>query len=276
MKKLVLLICITPLIFACARPNDSKQTVSPTSNNDRSIMAIFAHGDDEMTVLPILAKYAKEGVNINLVIVTDGSKGVKSHFNIPAGDSLAKVRFKETLCLTTTLGINPPIMLNYIDGDLALGDNHSSLEKKIDSIFIKYKPDVILTWGPDGGHGGLDHRIVSNVVTEVFQNEGSKDIKQLFYVGFLKESFDLAPKLHSRSINWLKENLKTTQKKFLTYRIHIEEEDFKMSRDALSCYKSQLTPEYIAEIYLLMGQNDGILYLRPLNGSETIKDDVFK
>lgn len=252
------------------------QSVNLTSNNDKTIMAIFAHGDDEMTVLPILAKYAKEGVNINLVIVTDGSKGVKAHANIPAGDSLAKVRSEETLCLTTTLGINPPILLNYVDGDLALGENLYSLENKIDSLFIKYQPDVILTWGPDGGHGGLDHRIVSNIVTEVFQNEGSKDIKQLLYVGFLKESFDLAPKLNSRSVNWLKENLKTTQKKFLTYRIPIEEEDFKVSREALGCYKSQLIPEYIDEIYLLMGQNDGVLYLRPWNGSAIVKDDVFE
>jgi len=256
--------------------HNTKKAVNPTSNSDKTIMAVFAHADDEMTVLPILSKYAKEGVNIYLVIVTDGSKGVKAHAKIPAGDSLAKVRSEEALCATTTLGINPPILLNYVDGDLALGDNVYTLDDKMDSLFNKYQPDVILTWGPEGGYGSSDHRIVSNIVTEVFQSEGSRTIQQLFYVGFLKESLDLAPKLNTGPVNWLKENLKTTQKKFLTYRIPVEEEDFKVAREALGCYKSQLFPEYIDEIFLLLGQTEGLFYLRPWFGSEVVKDDIFE
>lgn len=263
------------VMFSCDNGNNKNQTVNPISNSDKTIMAIFAHADDDMTVLPILAKYAKEGVNIHSVIVTDGSKGVKKHANIPAGDSLAKARSDEAYCVTTTLGINPPILLNYTDGELALGGNAYSLDNKIDSLFNKYQPDVIITWGPDGGHGGIDHRIVSNVVTEVFQNESSRNIQQLLYVGFLKESFDMSPKLKTSSVNWLKENLRTTQKKFLTYRIPLMKEDFKLARKALGCYKSQLYPEYMDEIFLLLGQTEGLIYLRPWNGSEIVKTDIF-
>ena len=276
MKKLIPIICMTLLMFACDRGINTKQTVNPTSNNDKTIMAIFAHADDELTVLPILSKYAKEGVNIYLVIVTGGYKGVQAPAKISEGDSLAKVRSEEALCVTTTLGINPPILLNYVEGDLALGDNVYSLDDKIDSLFNKYQPDVILTWGPDGAYGNPDHRILSAIVTEVFQSEGSRTIQQLLYVGFLKESLDLAPKLNTGPVNWLKENLKTTQKKFLTYRIPLEEEDFKLAREALGCYKSQFTPEVMDEIFLLLGQTEGLLYLRPWFGSEIVKDDIFE
>ena len=165
--------------------------------------------------------------------------------------------------------------MNYTDGELALGGNAYSLDNKIDSLFNKYQPDVIMTWGPDGGNGGIDHRIVSNVVTEVFQSESSRNIQQLLYVDFLKESFDLTPKLKTGTVNWLKENLRTTQKKFLTYRIPVKEVDFKLARKALGCYKSQLYPEYMDEIFLLLGQTEGLIYLRPWNGSEIVKTDIF-
>ena len=209
-------------------------------------------------------------------IVTDNAKSVRAHANIPAGDALAKVRSEEALCLTTTLGINPPILLNYAEGDLALTDNAYALGNVIDSLFNKYQPDVVLTWGPDGGYGSPDHRTVSNVVTEVFQSESTPAIKQLLYVGFLKELLEQTPKLNSGSVNWLKENLKTTQKKFLTYRIPVEEEDFKVSKEALLCYKSKLVPEFIDEIYLLIGKTEGLIYLRPWNGSAVVRDDIFE
>jgi len=201
---------------------------------------------------------------------------VTQHANIPAGDSLAKVRSEEALCVTKTLGINPPILLNFMDGDLALWDNIFSLDDKIDSLFTKYQPDVVITWGPDGGYGHADHRIVSNIVTEVFQREASGTLQQLLYVGFLKESLDSAPKLNTAQVNWFKGNLKTTQKKFLTYRIPFEEEDLKLGREALGCCKSQFTPEVMDEIFVLIAQNEGLLYFRPWNGSEVVKEDVFE
>ncbi len=49
-----------------------------------------------------------------------------------------------------------------------------------------------------------------------------------------------------------------------------------MAREALGCYKSQLTPEVMDEFYLLYGQTEGLLYLRPWNGSTVVKDNVFE
>ncbi len=276
MKKLFPIICMALMMFSCDKGDNTKQASVSTPNKDKTIMAIFAHADDEVSISPILSKYAKEGVSIYLVIVTDGSKGVTPHANIPAGDSLAKVRSEEALCVTKTLGINPPILLNYIDGDLALWDNIFSLDDKIDSLFTKYQPDVVLTWGPGGGYGHPDHRIVSNIVTEVFQRKESVNLQQLLYYGSPKGSLDLAPKLNTAQANWFKENFKTTQKKFLTYRIPYDEEDFKAGREALGCCKSQFTPEIMDEIFVLLGQTEGLLYLRPWNGSNVIKNDLFE
>lgn len=114
MRKLAPIICMALIVFSCNNGKNTKQTVNSISKSDKTIMTIFAHADDDMTILPILSKYVKEGVNIHSVIVTDGSKGVKKHVNIPL-DSLAIVRSNEAYCVTTILGINSPIFLNYTE-----------------------------------------------------------------------------------------------------------------------------------------------------------------
>lgn len=275
MKKIVPIICVIFMAFSCSNNHSSEQKSKSVSNNDKTLMAIFAHPDDEIVISPILSKYAKQDVNIYLVIVTDGSKGVTAHANIPAGDSLAKVRSKEALCVTKTLGINPPIFLNYMDGDLAENENIYSLDDKIDSLFTKYQPNVVITFGPGGEYGHPDHRIVSSIVTEVFQREASDTLQQLLYYGFPTESLDKELNLNTNLGKWFNENWKTTQKRFLSYRISFDEEDLKLGKVASACHKSQYTPEALDDIFVIMGQADGLIYLRPWDGSKTIKDNIF-
>lgn len=276
MRKVVAVLCLSFLMLACNSESKKKEEVNPNSNKGKTLMAIFAHSDDERSVAPILAKYAKEGVNVYLVLATDGSKGVTEHANIPAGDTLAKVRAAEALCVTETLGINPPILLNYTDGDLPLWDNVFSLDEKIDSLFKAYEPDVVITWGQDGGYGHPDHRMVGNIVTEVYQREATEKMKNLLYPGFLKKHMDAAPELKTEQAQWFQKTLKTSQEQFLTYRIPFTEEDLKIARDAFGCCESQYIPEVMDELFVLIKQSEGHVYFRPWNGSAEIKYDIFQ
>jgi hypothetical protein len=83
------------------------------------LVAVFAHPDDERIVGPLLARYAREGHDMYLVIATDGRKGVREHAGIPAGDSLAHVRAGEARCAARELGIHPPTLLGFEDAGLA-------------------------------------------------------------------------------------------------------------------------------------------------------------
>ena len=74
---------LTLLLFACQSPQLDKQ---------ESVLAIFAHPDDETIIAPVLAKYATTGNEVYLVIATDGQFGVTNHFGMSAGDTLAAVR----------------------------------------------------------------------------------------------------------------------------------------------------------------------------------------
>jgi LmbE family N-acetylglucosaminyl deacetylase len=143
----------------------------------KTLLAIFSHPDDEATVSPVLAKYAAEGVTVYLAIATDGRYGITDHAKIPAGDSLAAVRNEEAKCAAEKLGIEPPILFGLHDqlkmgeGMGPLNDQLNTMRSKIEALFTSLKPDVVITWGASGWTGHHDHRLVSTVVTEVFQTQ---------------------------------------------------------------------------------------------------------
>jgi hypothetical protein len=83
-----------------------------------------------------------------------------------------------------------------------------------------------------------------------------------------------APKLETEKANWFRENLKTTQKRFLTYRIAIDENDLKMGWEASGCCASRYTPDVMDELFVLPGCGK-TAYFRPWNGSKLVRNDVF-
>src|SRR6266487_2818129 len=83
----------------------------------RTLVAVFAHGDDEGAAAPILARYAREGAQVYLVIATDGAQG-GAHTSIPRGPELARVRSEEARCAADALGIHAPILLGFPDAQL--------------------------------------------------------------------------------------------------------------------------------------------------------------
>jgi len=275
MTKLLPLICIALLLTPSPAQTTADQAEDTSLYKGKTIMAVFAHSDDESSVSPVLAKYARQGAKVYLVLATDGSKGVEPHANIPAGEPLAKARAGEALCSTKALAIDPPILLGYPDAELVAWDNIFSLDDRIEELFAKYQPDVVITWGQDGGYGHPDHRMVSDLVTEVFQRVASDKIRQLLYVGWLKEDLDSAPELKTEKGNWFRDNLKTTQKRFLTYRISFTKDELEMGRKALGCCASQFTPDVMDDLFTLVGHKK-MIYFRPWNGSGLVKHDIFE
>lgn len=49
--------------------------VAQDTNEGKTLMAVFAHPDDEITLGAILNKYVEEGVKVYLVVTTDGRFG---------------------------------------------------------------------------------------------------------------------------------------------------------------------------------------------------------
>jgi LmbE family N-acetylglucosaminyl deacetylase len=155
-----------------------------TTADAATLLAVFAHPDDEISVGPLLARYAAEGHDVYLVTATSGQVG-GSNTDIPEGDELGAAREAEARCSAAALGIHEPHLLAFMDG--AIADRAVALpgiREKLREIFREVRPDVVVTWGPDGLSGHQDHRLIHTLASEVFQEpwEGPGAPRKLYYV----------------------------------------------------------------------------------------------
>lgn len=242
--------------------------------SSKTIMALIAHPDDEVLISPLLAKYGKEHT-VYLVIATKGDQGVRDFAGIPAGDQLTKVRAKESKCSCEELGIQAPIFLNYDDGKLHDWENVFSLDEAVEKLFKKYRPDAVLTFGPDGAYGHPDHRMVSDIVTEVFMEKKPTETAQLFYFAYPPSVIESMDDFKTPMGSFFKSETKATSLEFLSYQIPFNEEELLAGRKSFGCHESQFTPDEMDDIYQLLSKANSTVYLRPWFGANGIKTDLF-
>ena len=151
--------------------------MSESNLKGRTLLAIFAHPDDELFISPLLANYARRGVDCYLAIATDGRFGVQPHTGGIAGDALAALRSKELTAAASILGIRVPIQLGFRDGfshktaDLeGCLDDFSSLCRKVLDLYEEITPDAVITFGSEGFYGHPDHLLVGNAVASAYQS----------------------------------------------------------------------------------------------------------
>lgn len=226
-----IIISIT-LFFAGFFVKDDKNEV---------LLAVFAHPDDEAAIAQLLTKYGKT-YKVFVIIITDGRLGVKPGF--PTGDTLVKIRQSESECACKLMGIQPPIFLGFTDGfDTRNGvgfylDQSKKLKDQLTQKIKEINPDFIITFGPDGDTGHSDHRMVSNMTTEIILREGWYEKYPLYYLGWTKKE-DKKFKVIG--------GLNTVDPKYLNVAINYSQEEEDRALEALRCYKSQLTKEEVDE-----------------------------
>ncbi len=233
------------------------------------LVAVFAHPDDERIVGPLLARYAREGHEVYLMIATDGSKGVREHAGVPAGDSLARARAEETRCAARQLTIHPPILLGFEDGGLASFASLEKLREDVRRVLSDLQPDVVIGFGPEGGTGHPDHRLVGVVVTEVVQSGGAGVTQRLYYPSLPAERMENAPPARPHVTSIPRRNLPVA--------VPFLPEDLEASRRAFACHQTQYTPAEMDAInrYLAHGF-DGAVHLRPWYGKIGNRTDIFE
>jgi LmbE family N-acetylglucosaminyl deacetylase len=104
-----------------------------------------------------LAKYAAEGVETHLVCATRGERGwFGPEEQDPGLEKLGQLRTKELEACVKELGMKSLSFLNYIDGDLDQADHTEAIARIVTQI-RRIKPQVVLTFPPDGNYGHPDH-----------------------------------------------------------------------------------------------------------------------
>jgi LmbE family N-acetylglucosaminyl deacetylase len=131
----------------------------PAMPADRAprILGLFAHPDDEVfCVGGTMARCSAGGAVTAIASLTRGEVGQIRDAYTATRRTLGPVRVKELEQSASELGVDEVICLDLGDGQLAalpLEDVARAARRIIDD----FAPDVVVTFGPDGGFGHPDH-----------------------------------------------------------------------------------------------------------------------
>ncbi len=241
------------------------------------VLAVFAHPDDESaTVGPLLSRYAKEGHDVYLIVVTSGQVG-DSNTDIPRGDQLGAAREKEARCSCKALGIHEPYLLRFMDGSISNWETIPKIRERVREIIEEVKPEVVITFGPDGLTGHPDHRTVSNLTTEIFQQRSKLTHRpgKLYYVAYPESLFaNLPPEMAQSAgrIGLVADEWVTTVVDASAY--------LEQAWNSIQCHKTQWPPQMMEMLRNLSSELlGGKVYLRlalqDASGQAEKEEDLF-
>ncbi len=240
----------------------------------KTILAIFAHTDDESSVGQVLSKYSKQA-KVFIIYVVDDIDTLKLDIT-PDGDSINHLKISDAKCSCNKLNVQPIF--------LGMGRLIYDPKKKPTEYFIKTKklksvlqqkikeinPDAIIAFGPDGDSGHPEHRIVSSITTEIILYNGWVERYPLYYAGWPKEETKI-DKLQGTG---------EVDKRYLTVEVHFSDEDETIAFEAFSCYKNLFSPQEIQQRkddYAADAEDkSNIFYFRQLSVSTKRKADLLK
>jgi LmbE family N-acetylglucosaminyl deacetylase len=263
-------------------------------NKTLKLLAVFPHPDDETLGLgSTFARYAAEGVETYLVCATRGERGwFDSEGPDPGFEGVARIREAELRCAAEHLGLHEVCFLDYIDGDVDQAEPKEIIGK-IASHIRRIRPQVVITFSPDGVYGHPDHIALSQFTNAAlllaadagFENsELPHRVSKLYYmvdslqnVGDANEAFggismdvDGVTRHH---VGWADWQI-TTRLDSTKYMEQV--------RDAIHCHKSQL-PGYgpirewtVAEIAKFFGTGYFYRAFSLVNGGRTVETDLFE
>ena len=122
------------------------------------LATILAHPDDEtFGTGGTLIRYAREGIEVHSLCLTEGEKGwagIDDH--IVPRELVGPTRAKELAEAGRRMGLASVTCLRYPDSGLA-DVKEEWVVRDIVRWLRRVRPEVVIIWGPDGGYGHPDH-----------------------------------------------------------------------------------------------------------------------
>lgn len=224
----------------------------------RRVVAMLAHPDDELPLAPALAALARQGDFVIIIHATPGDAG-PGVSGMDPGLELAETRRGEAECAAGALGAAVVGNLGFGDGQLSGQARLAArLPESLAAAVAEHVAgaDLVLTWGPDGGYGHADHRMVSAITTQVAQALPAPTRPKLLYVGIPAGTLPPIAELQ----DWAE-----TDPALLTEPIAYSPADLAAARAATQCHVTQFTPEQRAGLADLFDQTiwRGAVHFRP-------------
>ncbi len=143
--------------------------------NELTLLAIFAHPDDEaFGTGGTLTKYARQGVEVHLVAATLGEAGRVANPAVKVDCPLGAWREQELRCACECYGLAGLHLLGYMDGQTTVVPQSGAVYKIV-TLLRRLKPQVVISFGPEGIYGHYDHLAVHRWATAAVELAGQAD-----------------------------------------------------------------------------------------------------
>jgi LmbE family N-acetylglucosaminyl deacetylase len=153
----------------------------------RGLAAFFAHPDDDaFGITGTVALHADDPeFRFTLVLATSGEAGMISDPALATPGTLGVVREQEDRNAWAAVGRRPDRheFLRYPDGGVA-GVPSAELVDQFAAVLRDERPDVVVTFGPEGVTGHEDHITVGRAATDAFhrvRREADAGLARLLY-----------------------------------------------------------------------------------------------
>lgn len=274
-----------------------------------SLLAVYAHPDDEQGISGALARYAREGTDTALICATRGEAGEIAPETGVKPEYLGQVREGEMRCAAAKIGLRHLHFLNYRDSGMAgtpENDDPRSLHQahlldvaeQVTRVVRLHKPQVMITFDAWGGYGHPDHIQMHKAALLAFwlaadRRAFPQQIEQglqvwaplkLYYNVWSRSRFagflDYLKSKGEEPPEWIQNfGLRALPDEVITTRLEVSEfANLKM--DSLLCHATQLGPNTFfrqipQDIWLEMVKHETLMVAESRVGRVSNETDLF-
>jgi len=228
------------------------------------ILAVFAHPDDETFAAGTFAKLSVNGKNVQLVYATSGDAGGDRSGRGLENDALAKVREDEMRAAARVIGTSAePLFLRYPDGFVY--ENWEPVLDDIEAIMQQTKPDIVVTFGPDGYYGHQDHLAIGQITERAFDNQGAASV--LLHAAIPKSITDRIESMGGGS------QYKGVDDKYVTYKVDVKRMT-QVRVGVMEAHKTQFEPQLVEQFRSLAALTglEGFVEVRHSGEASTLSE----
>lgn len=155
----------------------------------------FAHPDDESFGFGgLLAAFSRAGHESTYIVATRGEAGEILVPGLATHENLGEVREQELRAALDILGVGDVRFLGFRDSGMAgsaenadprayINQDVEHVADRVAAVLLEKKPDIVLTYGPDGIYGHPDHIMAYQVGTAAVMKAAKRglEIPNLYY-----------------------------------------------------------------------------------------------
>jgi LmbE family N-acetylglucosaminyl deacetylase len=240
--------------------------------DSQRLLVVMPHPDDEcFGCASTIARYSAEGATVSLVTMTRGGAGLWN--GRAAGDlrALTDVRALELRDAASELGVAFLEIFDYPDGALERVEEVDEVRTRflgdIVRVLRSHRPQVVVTFGPEGAYGHPDHKVVSRMTVQACAVSGDATAYELEALALGTAPWSPSKLYFQTATTMAVESLKLPPQPPITTRVNIKGfEEAKLrafARHRTQTQEWEPLRKFVAsqgdtEVFSLVGAADGL------------------